>query len=323
MHQLNSHRFEELKPIVKPHKRVKGYWKRYHNATSTDKQEYAICVNVCKQLGNPWQWSNRGRPPKTEPCTYAAVHVYRRHTGKSYRDVERISDNLFGFFIDHSWVGKTLKRVPPLYFIRAVQAIHAKISALVAKHTETAHIVDSTGITADMKTVSDKGKVYMLFLKLHIIIEYWTSLGLLAIRYCIATSNRTSDPAGFRIMIPHITGEGNFYGDSAYEGKQNRKAARKQGFKPHFKPRAELTTKQQDALQFDKEGYKQIRGRVECVFGGTETKHGNKTRCRLETTRQNDTILIALSHNLQALKQVLVIKIAYLGDNLCLYQAGK
>lgn len=309
MRTLKSYRFQELKPIFKPHKRVKGYWKRYHHANGSDRQEYAICLDVCREQGNPWQWSNRGPRAKTEPWTYAALHVYRRHTSKSYRDVERVSVGLFGFFVDHSWVGKTLKRIPPIYFIKTVQAIYGRIKALLAKHVETAHIVDSTGITTDRKTVSDKGKIYLLFLKLHIIIEYWATLGVLAIQYCLPTSNRVSDPAGFRLMIVHIIGNGSIYGDCAYEGKQNRKAARKQGFMPQFKPKAELTTQEQAAIRFDEQGYKQIRGRVECVFGGTETKHSNRTHCRLTITRQNDSTLIAASHNIQAYKQVLVIKI--------------
>lgn len=305
-----SYRIQEVKPVVakkKKHKRIKGYWKRYHRATSNDRAEYELCREICQQLGNPWDKKKRGKKPKAEPWEYAAAHAFRRHKCWAYRDTERASKGTFGFFIDHSWVGKTLQRIPPLYFIKAVQMLHGRIKALLVKHAKIAHITDSTGVTTDRKTVSKKGKEYFAFMKLHIIIEYWLKLGLLVICTCLATSNRVTDGKGLRLMLPAVNGEGDFFGDKGYSGKLNRKKVRQRGFKPQIKPKGEQTKQEQRYNPFNNKAYKQIRGRVECVFGGTTTKHDNTTCCRVEATRLNDTNLIAFSHNLQAYKQGLCV----------------
>ena len=307
-----SYRVQAVKPISgkkKKHKRVKGYWDRYHKGTSTDKAEHEICKDVCQELGNPWPKNVLGRKAKTEPWEIAAMHAFRRHKGLAYRDIERASKTLLGFFIDHSWVGKTLQRIPPIYFIKAVQLIAGRIKALLVKHSKTAHIVDSTGITTDRKTVSKKGKEYLYFMKLHIIIQYWTKIGILVILACIATGNNVHDGKGLRRMLPFVSGNGDFFGDKGYSGKLNRKKIRQRGFIPQIKPKGEQSKKEKERYPFNNDLYKQIRGRIECVFGGTTTKHDNKTRCRLEATRLNDTNLYAFSHNLQTLKQALIIKI--------------
>ena len=213
-----SYRVREVKLIgkkKKKHKRVKGYWKRYHDATSNDKAEYKICQDVCKELGNPWPPNKRGRRAKAFPWQYAAMHAYRRHRGWAYRDVERASMHMFGFFTDHSWVGKTFQRIEPLYFISAVQTLAGRIKALLVKHGKTVHIVDSTGITSDRKTVSKKGREYLAFMKLHIIICYWLELGMLVAMTCLATSNRVHDGTGMRRMLPDVNGDGDFFGDRA------------------------------------------------------------------------------------------------------------
>lgn len=307
-----SYRIREVKSDgkeKKPHKRVKGYWKQYHSATSNDKAEWEICKKVCRKLGNPWDKSPLGKKPKAEPWEFAAMQAYRKHKGWAYRDAERASKLVFGFFTDHSWVGKTLKRIPPLYFIQAVQMISGIIKALLAKHDKTVHIVDSTGITTDRKTVSKKGKIYFNFMKLHIIIQYWIELGLLAILTCMATSNRVHDGTGMRRMLPDVSGSGDFFADRGYSGSLNRKKVRQRGFKPQIKPKGELSKNEAVKYPFNEELYKQIRGRIEGTFGGTETRIGNKTRCRLEATRLNDSNLIAFSHNLNALKRAIILKI--------------
>ncbi|MBI2597646.1 MAG: transposase [Candidatus Diapherotrites archaeon] len=237
------------------------------------------------------------------------MHAFRRHKGWAYRDTESASQILLGFFIDHSWVGRTLKRIPPIYFIKAVQMIAGRIKALLVKYAKTAHIVDSTGITTGRKTISKKGNEYMYFMKLHIIIKYWLRLGILVIVTCLATGNNVQDGTGMRRMLPDVEGDGNFFGDKGYSGKRNRKKIRQRGFTPQIKPKGELSKKEAEKNPFNNDAYKQIRGRIECVFGGTTTRHDNKTKCRLEATRQNDCNLYAFSHNLQALKQALIIKI--------------
>lgn len=306
-----SYRLQEVKPIVpKPHKRANGYWKRYHRANGSDRQEYAICLSVCRELGSPWQWNRRGRPAKTESFTYAAVHVYRRHTAKSYRAVERISAQMFGFFMDHSWVGRTLQRLPVLYLKQAVALLYGRIKANIAKAQQSAHIVDSTGITTD-RCRPVNGEFKHIYVKLHIIVEYWRRLGTLAIVWCCYTPHNVHDSPTLRSMADEsgIRGNGGFFGDAAYGNTLNRRLLMLRGFRPQLKPSAEPTRKEVVQTGFDSEAYKAVRGLIEGVFGGMEHRHGNRTRMRLSTTRENDAILLAASHNIQAYKQSLVIKI--------------
>ncbi len=307
-----SYRIQEVKPVVtkkKKHKRVKGYWKRYHKATSNDRAEYELCREVCQQLGNPWDKKKRGKKPKAEPWEYAAAHAFRRHKCWAYRDTERASKGTFGFFIDHSWVGKTLQRIPPLYFIKAVQTLHGRIKALMVKHGESVHIVDSTGVTTDRKAVSKKGTIYTGFIKLHAITEYWPVVGILCIQNCAVTDNHGADSPTFRRLMINVYGNGSFFGDAAYGCPKNRRIVLSHGFKTQLKSNTELSRQELAQIGFNETTYKWTRGRIECVWGGTTTKHNNTTHCRVEATRLNDTNLIGFSHNLQAYKQALIIKI--------------
>jgi hypothetical protein len=47
---------------------------------------------------------------------------------------------------------------------------------------------------------------------------------------------------------------------------------------------------------------------IEGGFGGMETAYNNKTRCRLETTRQTDVILVAVIQNLKTHFKVLTFE---------------
>ncbi len=48
-----------------------------------------------------------------------------------------------------------------------------------------------------------------------------------------------------------------------------------------------------------------LRGLIEAVFGGLETKYGNRTRCRLHKSRRVDCLLMVVSHNLRTYANLL------------------
>ena len=50
------------------------------------------------------------------------------------------------------------------------------------------------------------------------------------------------------------------------------------------------------------------RGLIEGVFGGTETKYGNRTRCRLRKSRRIDCLLMVVSHNLRTYMRALALR---------------
>jgi len=59
---------------------------------------------------------------------------------------------------------------------------------------------------------------------------------------------------------------------------------------------------------FDKELYRRFRGVVETIFGGSETKHGNRTRCRLEHTRNVDVMLYGVRHNINSYLRLIAVE---------------
>ena len=50
------------------------------------------------------------------------------------------------------------------------------------------------------------------------------------------------------------------------------------------------------------------RGLIEGVFGGTKTKYGNRTRCRLPKSRRVDCLLMVASHNLRTYMRAAALK---------------
>jgi len=62
-----------------------------------------------------------------------------------------------------------------------------------------------------------------------------------------------------------------------------------------------------ESFELHREVYR-YRGLVEGAFGGTETKYGNRTRCRLAESRKVDCLLMVVSHNLCIYMRALVLK---------------
>ena len=63
------------------------------------------------------------------------------------------------------------------------------------------------------------------------------------------------------------------------------------------------------AKNFDakRETYR-LRGLIEGIFGGSEVKYGNRTRCRLSRSRKGDCLLMIVSHNLRTYMRTLALK---------------
>jgi len=142
-----------------------------------------------------------------------------------------------------------------------------------------------------------------VLLKLHVIVCYFIDLGLLVIAGAEATLFYRHDAPVGEGLVETINGDDEpLLGDRGYDSNKLRRKARRQGFAPNIKFRqqsAPTTQERARGFDFDEEGYR-MRGVVEGLFGGSEVRYGNKTRCKLTSHRLKDVLLKALSFNLRA-----------------------
>ena len=322
MRLLKSYRVQEVKSIVKKKlkskskKKRKGYWKNYHLSMGNDKQDFDLLLEVCREQGNPWNNGKRGPKPKMEPWEYASIQCFRRLKGNTYRGTEKISELLTGKFIDHSWVGKTFKKISPLYFKVVINAFYGRIKEIFSKQP-SAYISDGTYIGTDRYNYNeDETDRKIVLVTWHIIVEYWYRVGLICIRWCDSPNPLTEptreSPVYKKMMKEgNITGQGQLFPkDKGYDDKKIRELDKKHGFVPiiPFREHEKLKQEKKNELTLtEKIQYRFTRGIVEGIFGGTTTEHDNKTRMRLPITRQNDTILLGLKQNLQTFKRAIIL----------------
>lgn len=286
-----------------------GYWKRYHAANRHKiKGVFKFICSVVDKLHEPWKKSKRGRPYRTQPREYVSLCVLMKYCNMSYRDIEGLS-SLVLRDIDHSSIGWAMQKISTVYIEKIVKLIHMVIDKLCCKGV---YIVDSTGIVTDryedIRKVL-KNERHKQWLKWHIFVKSYAEQGLISITSAMQTDSRTHDSPVFReIFDPKLHNNGMLFCDSAYDAKANILLALKNKLRPIIKPRkgVKRRTKRLKRL-FDEQLYKQHRGAVECVFGGTETKYSNRTRCRLSHTRQIDVLMLAVVHNVKTYMRAKVI----------------
>lgn len=297
-------------PTKRPH-----YWKVYHLSNGySSKGIYKLVLSLCRKLGNPWKKSKRGRPVKFKPYEHAALCVCMRFFGYSYRDLEKHVHEFVSRTIDHSTVGWAMKRLPEQYTNSIVKLLYKLIDNLCKD--ESVYITDSTGITTDRYRVTMvllKKLDHKQYMKWHIIAKYYPGKGIVSIVSSLSTGGFRHDSPAFRKNFDsELCNNGLLFADSAYDSDENLKLCMKHGLFPVIKIRdVERHRKRlggKFAEMFDKELYRQYRGVVESVFGGSETKHGNRTRCRLEHTRNVDIIAYAIRHNINSYLRLIAVE---------------
>lgn len=313
--------------------RSKGYWRSYHASKANEKRQvFGLCKQVAKKLGPPWQVSGRGRPPDHMPEEYAAVAIYRKHFHMVLRVMEGDTPFVLGRRMDHSTIWWGLQRIPVEYVDRAIQLL---FGLTVALFPPDIFIPDATGVQTDRyrkrkrPKLRPKGKPppkwrrgrekrppeerELVTLKLHLLIGYCKEAGLLPILRARVTRGHAHDSPQLKPMVGKIKGEGEpFLADKEYDSNDNYVLVKKHGFVPVIKlregtfrgwVRQEMTR----SFKLHKKIYK-YRGLIEGVFGGTETKYGNRTKCRCHGSRRIDCLLMVVSHNLRTYMRTLALK---------------
>lgn len=304
--------------------RSKEYWKSYHASIANGKQQvFMHCQKVVNLLGRPWQVSKRGSPPKHMPEEYAAVAIYRKYFNMVLRAAEVDTPFILGKRLDHSNIWWGLQRIPTRYLKRAIELLFRLISGIFPPDV---FIADSTGISTDRYTRykgprlrpidrpppnelkrrknEQSGKWVLKTLKLHALVGYNVKFGLLMVRSALVTRSEANDSSQLKELLKGVRGNGEpLLLDRGYDSVENYELGKKNGFNPVIKLRdvgLRGLVRREMAKIFakNKKLYRQ-RGLIEGVFGGLETKYGNRTRCRRPKSQRIDCLLMVVSHNLR------------------------
>ena len=292
-----------------------GYWKTYHDSNL---EVYKTIVEVLENLESPWKIKKRGRPHKFHPRKHFSLCIFMRFFDLSLRQMEGVVKLLTNKSLDHSTFGKNMKKINEDTLQILVKKLHMMIDQKIKNGVI---ITDSTGISTDRyeecKIVMDDTKKIQEK-KWHIIGKYYHNKGLISIISTKSTPGRRHDSPVFREIYDKSLCKNNFvFADRGYDSSDNLRMIEKSGSIPVIKIRYKYGWRYKGIrkkykklyLEHTARIYKQIRGIIEAVFGGTQTRYGNKTRCRLEKIRNVSIMMLAVSHNIRTLMKSRVIDV--------------
>ena len=313
--------------------RSPGYWKSYHASNANEKRRvFNLCRRVVRKLGPPWQVAKRGRPPEHQPEEYAGIAIYRKHFCMTLRVAEGDTPFVLGKRVDHSDIWWSLQRIPLGYLDRAIELL---FELTIEFFPPDIFIPDATGVQTDRYRRSKRPKLGPkdkpppkwrggrekrpseelghITLKLHLLIGYCRNPGLLPILRAKVTRGQAHDSPQLKHLVEKIKGEGKpFPADAGYDSTDNYLLVKGHGFVPVIKlrkgePKGLIRREMSKSFDMNKQIYR-YRGLIEGVFGGTETKYGNRTRCRHTKSRKIDCLLMVVSHNLRTYMRALALR---------------
>src|SRR3989338_3242860 len=223
-------------------KKRKGYWKIYDRARIKDfRKIWDFLLGIVKKLGNPFpKKDNRGRKPKLKRDFYAAFCIILAYFDLSLRDMEGEIPLLVNSTLDHSTLEWWFEKLDEEYAKKAVKYLHRKIRKMFKK---AEYITDSTKITTTRYAkVLHKGQetIELLCLKLHLIIIYFATAGILSIESLYVTHGDAHDSPIFREeLVPQaqFQKEKRIHGDKAYFAEENITACEEESLKTNFVPK--------------------------------------------------------------------------------------
>jgi len=313
--------------------RSQGYWKSYHASKANEKgQVFKLCKRVVKKLGPPWQVAKRGRPPEHQPEEYAATAIYRKHFHMALRVAEGDTPFVLGKRLDHSDIWWALQRISVRYVESSIQLL---FELIVELSPPDFFIPDATGVQTDRYVKRRRPELRPkdkpppnrrkgrekrpseeqehVTLKLHLLVGCCREPGLIPILRARVTRGHAHDSPQLKRLIGKFEGEGEpFPADRGYDSTNNYILVKDHGFIPVIKlrkgePRGFVRREMAKSFESHKEIYR-YRGLIEGVFGGTEIKYGNRTRCRRTKSRKIDCLLMVVSHNLRTYMRALALK---------------
>jgi hypothetical protein len=310
-----------------------GYWKSYHASRANERQRvFRLCRRVVEKLGPPWQVAKRGRPPEHLPEDYGAMAIYQKHFCMVLRAAEGDTPFLLAKRMDHSTIWWGLQRIPVMYVEEAIELLFELVAELFPPDI---FIPDATGVETDRygkrkrPRLGPRGKPppkgrkkrengpsedrELVTLKLHILMGYCRRAGLIPILRARVTRGHAHDSPQLKFLVGKTKGGGEpFPADRAYDSEDNYLLVKGHGFVPVIKLRKReirglVQREMAESFELHKEVYRH-RGLVEGAFGGTETKYGNRTRCRLRRSRRVNCLLMVVSHNLRTYMRASALK---------------
>ncbi len=320
------------------HNRRDGYWKYYHLAHTLEKDVIVRnIVALVKESPPPAarKNSNRGKRPVHSWEKMVCICIMMVVFCLTYRDMQNEVPSLRlpwnEPYPDHSWIAKTLKRIPLQY----LESILQKTALMCMKESNWRNgmlATDSTGIETDVyyekvKPVKRKDekrfeKVRIeRFLKWHII----AVLDYMVILASNITSSRRHDSPVLRKMLKSIRNVFDLNGstmnaDGAYDGEPNYELLYSMNIHPNVKQREGSVNKilryrKRASKEFDVDVY-HYRGLIEGIFGAEE-KADHQLHCRyfIKQNQRRFGVIKAIGWNLQVLNRLqcankLAIKVA-------------
>lgn len=297
-------------------KKRKGYWRTYDRARIKDfRKIWNFLLEIVEKLGNPFpKKDKRGRKPKLERDCYAAICILLVYFDLSLRDMEGEIPLLTNETLDHSTIEWWFEKLDEEYIKKAAKFLHRKIKKMFKK---AEYITDSTKITTTRYAkILHKGQetIELICLKLHLIIMYFATAGILSIESLSVTHGDAHDSPVYREeLVPQAKFQKGkrMHGDKAFFAEENILESEKQGIKTNFVPKDNIKhglILKRAIKEYDNEARKQFRGMIEGLFGGTTTENGNKTRFVKDRCRKTHIALMALSHEIRTYFRALELK---------------
>lgn len=293
-----------------PNKRKrKGYWKRYEQAgINNQRKVWEFLDEIIDELGLPFPNTARGAKPKMGKHIYAKMIVYLAYFDVTLREMESELELLEGNSIDFTNIDRWFLKADDDWVRKAMQLLHERIERMFHGGC---YITDSTEVTTTQlmetgrRDSEGKNILEFLTLKLHLLVVYFFSVGIVSIANLHATHGDANDnPIMREYLLENVKlrkGRKN-HADKGYWGKENIRANKAKGLYPNIVPKEGCDkgiTLATAAKEYDNEGRKKNRGLIEGVFGGATTNQGMRTRFRLDRARKLHLSLLAFSHEIR------------------------
>jgi len=288
-------------------KKRERFWKYYEQAEIKDfRKVWRVTQSFISEDEIPFEFSKKGRKPNLTKIEYICMSVIHAYFDLDFRETEHLLPLLINKNLDHSncvrWFGKlTVDYINDLVF-----KVHKKIIGI---NDAGDYIADSTKATCDrLKVINKAGEdlFYHITWKLHILVQYIFTLGLISIVSVWSSDGDVNDSPTLRNKLlkkNKIQKGKKCHADKGYFGKENIEKCKKLKLLPNIVPKEEVYSdnylKKYVNKEYDNNSRKQNRGLVEGVFGGLETETGMEIRCRKEHHRDIYLCLLALKHNLR------------------------
>lgn len=291
-------------------KKRKGYWKRYEEADiNNHRKVWKFLDEIVDELGLPFLIPKRGAKPKLDRKVYAKTVVYLVYFDVPLREMESELNRFEGDSIDFTNIDRWFIKADDEWVRKATQLLHERMEGFFRKGdyiTDSSNVATTQYYETTRRDSEGKKILELITLKLHLLIVYFVTAGIVSIANLHVTHGDANDNP---IMNEHLLedvrlrkGRKN-HADKGYWSKENIRKNKEKGLQPNIVPKDgqdhSLTLKTA-IKEYDNEERKKNRGLIEGIFGGLTTDQGMKTRFRLDKTRKLHIALLAFSHEIRA-----------------------